>query len=59
MHGTVGESSIWHKNRERNAILGVARNCPHCQGCANVGRFGLTLLLYGLATGCDKTHWHG
>ena len=23
------------------------------------GRFGVTLLLGGFATGCDKSHWHG
>ena len=52
------ESSVSHKSR-KNAMLGVARNRPHCQRCANVGRFGATLLLRGFATGCDKSHWHG
>ena len=32
---------------------------PHFERCASVGRFGVTLLLCGFATGCDKTHWYG
>ena len=27
----------FHINTAKNVILGVARNRPHCQRCANVG----------------------
>ena len=37
----------------------AARHRPHCQRCANIGRFGATLLLCGCAAGCGRTHWHG
>ena len=47
----------FHIKSLRNAILGVVAR-PHCQRCANVGRFSATLLLVGFATGSDKTHWH-
>ena len=35
------------------------RGCSKCQRCANVGRFGAKLLLFGFAPGCERTHWHG
>ena len=41
----------------KDAILGVARNRPHCQRCANVARFGMPACRF--ATDCDKTYWHG
>ena len=53
------ESSVSNKNRKRAEGIGVAWNRPHCQRCTIAGRFGLTLLLCGFATGCDKMHWHG
>ena len=57
------ESSISCKNRLKNwgvrSSPGFVWSSPQCQCCANVGRFGATLLLCGFATSCDRTHWHG
>ena len=58
-----GGSLICTSKSENSAALtmgtGSRKSSPHCQRCANVGRFGVALLLCGFATGCDKTHWHG
>ena len=57
------ESLISHRKRKKKtgvrSSAGFVRSKSQCQRCANVDRFGATLLLCGLATGCDKTHWHG
>ena len=46
------------KNCHVRSSPGFARSSPNCQRCANVYRFGTTLLLCRFATSCDKTHGH-
>ena len=39
---------------KKTGTFGAARNSPYCQRWANVRRFGVTLLLFGFATGCTE-----
>ena len=54
--------SISYLNKYKTEGIGAAKfvwSSPHFQQWANVGRFGVTLLLCGFASSCDKKHWHG
>ena len=53
------ERSIAYNTGKKTGMFGVTRNRLHCQRCAYVGRFSVTFLLRGFATGCEKTHWQG
>ena len=46
----VARTQLYKKMLEFEG-LGVARNSTHCRRCANVGRFGATLLLCRIAAG--------
>ena len=46
------------KSRLKMDGLRLARNHPNCQGCAPGGRFRVTFLLRGIATGVGRTHGH-
>ena len=62
MHETIARSwfyAIIVENWGDRSGARFARSSPQCQRCANVGRFGGTLLLYAFAPGCDKTQWRG
>ena len=45
------------KNWHLRSSPGFVWTGPRCWRCANIGRFGATLLLFGFATGCNKTNW--
>ena len=62
MHETLARARFHikiAKHKGAQASAEFAWSSPHCQRCANVGRFGVTPLLRGFAIVCDKTHWHG
>ena len=60
VHETVARGRL-HKKHVKNWGLRISPGfvCGRvCERCAKVGLFGVTLLC-GLASGCDKTQWHG
>ena len=58
-HRTVARAGFHIKSVLKSHSRSRAESSPLCERCENVGGFGVTFLLCGFATGCDKTHWHG